>query len=753
MGMLVQGKKHLFLGLLTFFICAVLTPVTAHGQVGTGAGPGGDGSGNGFGGGNDPGVINGVIIGTPTGGRGSETSTEPGSTGTATPAGTGGSGSGSVGTGSSAPVEPANVAARNDSGGVESLIYNVAVGLGGWIAGLGGTVFDLSMEKTVLKMGCWFVASGSGCNGADGNGAVGGVVNVLWSFVRDLFNILFIFALVFIGLRTILNSEDSGTQRALGLLIAAALLINFSLYISKVVVDVANFTAVEIYNQASAGIDDSYSLGAADGAARDTALVEFSTADRSIAGAYMQVLDISSWFAEIVEDRIIIYSILAMFFLIILGIVLLYGGLMLIVRFVAIIILLIFSPIMFLGWIFPGMASYSTKWRKMFVAYCFFAPAYIFMLYLGLYTLIQVKSGLNMQPFSTSFVSGGPPLSAGVFEVFLFYMIGLVFLYAATKVASVASDAGAGASMKWGDNMVRKATGGVTVGLAARGGRKTFGYAGQKIADNEKVKDYASRSAVGRGILRGSRAVGAASFDARGIGGVGKSLGLSEGKKGGYKAQRDEIVKKEQAFAKSLGSVGDDDQTVATMNEQKISLEADVVRLKTEKETTTDPTRKAMIVKGIAQREKDIKKKDEEIKREKNRRQIGSSGDITELAGATEKKEATRVELEDLRTKFTVAQESRDKTEMKALVTQIKAKKKEQKDLEKEIKSKTGSLGYAGALENRGFVTNTMWYGRITNQDREAGKEIRSQYEKAVKKSKDDERFDGLKEELSKKAA
>ena len=356
-----------------------------------------------------------------------------------------------------------------------------------------------------------------------------------------------------------------------------------------------------------------------------------------------------------------------------------------------------------------------------------------------------------MEAFSASFKNDAQ-LSSGTFEIFLFFMIGLIFLYAATKVASVASDAGAGASMKWSNKMVGKAVGGVSIGMAARAGRNTFGYAGQKIADSEKLKDYASKSTIGRGVLRGSRVVGAASFDARRIAGAGKSLGLGEGKKGGYKTQRDEIVKKEQAFAKSLGAVGDDDNTVTKMNEQKTSFETEVAQLKIEKETASS-TRKAVIVKEIAQGEKNIKKKDEEIKREKNRRQIGSSGDITELAGATEKKEATQTELKELRSQFTTAQKSRDKTEMKALVTQIKAKKKEQKALEKEIKNKTGSLGYAGALENRGFLTSTMWYGRITNQDREAGKEIRKQYEKAVKRSKDDERIDGLKDELSKKAA
>jgi len=43
-------------------------------------------------------------------------------------------------------------------------------------------------------------------------------------------------------------------------------------------------------------------------------------------------------------------------------------------------------------------------------------------------------------------------------------------------------------------------------------------------------------------------------------------------------------------------------------------------------------------------------------------------------------------------------------------------------------------------------------FGRINNQDTTAGKEIRKTYEKEVKKTKEDKKFDGLREAFEKKA-
>ena len=291
--------------------------------------------------------------------------------------------------------------------------------------------------------------------------------------IRDLFNILFIFSLVYIGLRTILDSDDSRTKKMLGMLIAAALLINFSLYIAKVVVDVSNFTTVQIYKTATDGITGSYGFSFD----IEENVTSLNTEENSISGAYMQVLSVSGWFDNNVgtAGNVFVYSILALFFLMFLGLVLAYGAIMLIARFIAIIFYLMFSPLMFLGWVLPQFQPYATKWWRGFLGYSFFAPVYVFMLYIGLYSLQQIKNGLNIavtNSYSKAFT--GDEFSLDTFEVFLLFAVGTGFLIGATKVASAMSGGGAAIGMSMADKFGRK----FTTTMGARVGKYGAGYLG-----------------------------------------------------------------------------------------------------------------------------------------------------------------------------------------------------------------------------------------------------------------------------------
>ncbi|MFT5036609.1 MAG: hypothetical protein ACI9VM_000171, partial [Candidatus Azotimanducaceae bacterium] len=125
------------------------------------------------------------------------------------------------------------------SKGLEGMIYSFSVSIGGAALWIGGNLLDYSVEHLVVGMG------------AKLKGGLGSQVDLMWIFVRDFFNILFIFGLIWIGLRTILFSEDSSTKKMLGYLIIAALMINFSLFITKAVVDVTNVASLQLFNAIS----------------------------------------------------------------------------------------------------------------------------------------------------------------------------------------------------------------------------------------------------------------------------------------------------------------------------------------------------------------------------------------------------------------------------------------------------------------------------------------------------------------------
>ena len=194
-----------------------------------------------------------------------------------------------------------------------SFIYEVAIGIGGWVAGMAGNVFEITFDTAVLRFGCQFTTQGNCSNLAiGGDGAIGGVVNELWIVIRDLFNITLIFGLIFLGIKTILNADDSSTRRAIGMLLAAALLVNFSLYIAKLVVDISNFTAVQIYTEMFTGnTSGSYSIA--------SGLGSFSLASAGagnhVASAFMEVLKVASWFNTTVSGSTfsqVIFAIFAM---------------------------------------------------------------------------------------------------------------------------------------------------------------------------------------------------------------------------------------------------------------------------------------------------------------------------------------------------------------------------------------------------------------------------------------------------------
>lgn len=350
-------------------------------------------------------------------------------------------------------------------------IHNIAIMIGGWVAGMGGNFFEYTFDLAVVKLGCQFVKDGAGCttSSINTNGAIGGVVNELWMIIRDVFNVLFIFGLVFLGLKTILLSDDSGTRRAIANLLLAALLVNFSLYFAKLVLDISNFAAVQIYSAMGQGITCDPETGCysiADGAGA------FSLgAGNKVAGAFMEVLRVASWFTTSPQGGFvshIVFAILAMIFLIIVGAIFIYGAIMMLTRFIAIVILLIFSPVLFLGFILPNFKSYSDKWRKMFVSYCFFAPAYVFMLYLSLYSLMQLSQSFTGESYGES-IGGSGQVTAGTMGIFVFFFIGIGFLLASTKVAAAMSSQGGGFLMQSGEKWARK----MSLGAAAIGG----GYA------------------------------------------------------------------------------------------------------------------------------------------------------------------------------------------------------------------------------------------------------------------------------------
>jgi len=319
--------------------------------------------------------------------------------------------------------------AQVDTGGpvvelLAEIVYPVALAIGGLFVGIGGFTLDIAIQQLIINMGGMW------------NGPFGlGVIEV-WKVIRDLFNILFIFGFIFIGIKTILNSEDSNTRRALGHLIIAAIFINFSLLIAQVIIDFSNVAATQIYNMATSGITIVDAGNA-------------TTGSPSITMAFMDTVSLGSFFDAKPENikgaQLIIYSILMMIFFIIAGIIFLFAAYHVIYRFVALILYMIASPVLFLGLILPNFKGYTDKWVGGLLRQSFFAPAFLFLTYVALLSIDRLKGAFGIEGGDDGFPSimDGADMTTSGFMIFVFFGIGVGFLYAAVKVGDVLGISGA----------------------------------------------------------------------------------------------------------------------------------------------------------------------------------------------------------------------------------------------------------------------------------------------------------------------
>jgi hypothetical protein len=274
---------------------------------------------------------------------------------------------------------------------IEATLFFMVANLTGWMLWMGGSLLDYGLNTFVINFGTIFQTGG-----------VGVAVDQLWAMVRDLFNILFIFGLVYIGFKMILNSDDSQTKKTLISLIIAALLMNFSLFITKFVVDFTNILAAEI---ATAGFETVESG------------LEGSEKNVRVGDTFFGLMGIGPLVLEM-PNNIGTGEQAAWSYIFGIGIINIVGafafgvgGIMLIIRFIALSVYMVLSPFMFLGMIFPGFQAMSSKYWSGFLKQAFYAPVYVVMIFFSA-TILN-----NLFRLETATQTGGSAQGAGIGDV------------------------------------------------------------------------------------------------------------------------------------------------------------------------------------------------------------------------------------------------------------------------------------------------------------------------------------------------
>ena len=353
-----------------------------------------------------------------------------------------------------------------------NFLAKLFLSLGGFILWFGGLLLDLSVKELILNMGYWI-----------NEGGIGLAIDHIWSVVRDVVNLMFIFGFVYIGIATILGIGPSW-QKFLAQLVIAALLVNFSLFFVKIVIDVANVAALEVYEL----------MGVQEG---------------GIATAFVSQVGLTGFFwPDVRADTLArlsapgsepVFYIMLFFFLVVTGVTLAVAAIMIIVRFVALIFIMIGSPLFFVSILFPKTSSMTKITIPMVLSYAFYPAVLLFMLYISLQIMgTKMFSGASTDALVNVF-NGAVPSDPNAFTVILQFFVAIALVIMSLRVAKSFSMVGAKTIVGAAEGAMKNVAGAApkfVIGGAAR--RAAAGIDDMRRSDNGWA----------RGASLGLRAIG-----------------------------------------------------------------------------------------------------------------------------------------------------------------------------------------------------------------------------------------------------
>lgn len=218
------------------------------------------------------------------------------------------------------------------------------------------------------------------------------ITEIGWVAIRDVFNMFFILILLVIAFATVLGIQDWQYKRLLPRLIISIILVNFSRTICAFFIEFSDLMMYSFTFGNSGG-----SISARVGKILNVEKVsEFSTRIKPT-----NISDLSVAAGYFVSMLIIWGFIFLMIFIIF----------MLIKRIIALMLLTVVSPAVFVLDVLPVTRKYSDKWWETFMKYIFYGPIVTFCMWFTLAILQWVITPGNKA--LTSVLSGGEQDGAG----------------------------------------------------------------------------------------------------------------------------------------------------------------------------------------------------------------------------------------------------------------------------------------------------------------------------------------------------
>ncbi len=402
-----------------------------------------------------------------------------------------------------------------------SILYLILL-LANSLVALSGNLFDLSVEYSILKISTYTGILES--------------INTVWATVRDIFNITFIFVLLWLSIKTIIGIAGINTKKMLASVVIAALLINFSLFITRVIIDAGNYVAVAVYNQV---LNDVPSING----------------KKHISSSIMDGLKLSTLYKTTdkttespTDSNSVIFMVIKIILAFIVAWVFFMASFLFVGRIVTFFILMSLAPIGFVGDIIPYLKPHAKKWWDTLFDQSLVAPVFlIFML-----ILVKISS-------TGSFLIDGATSTAIPVGTYFNFAVIVALMITAVKVTKKLSGEVGGTLTSFGVGVVGAGIGLATGGMASIA-RRTIGKGAMDIANNQELKDRAARGDVGARLkLAAAQRVSTSSFDIRNTkaGGLIKKTGIDINKgigpkKGGFAETVETAEKKAEKESKFM---------------------------------------------------------------------------------------------------------------------------------------------------------------------------------------------------------
>jgi hypothetical protein len=552
-------------------------------------------------------------------------------------------------------------------------------------------------------------------------------VNIVdsWVIIRDIINISFIFIILYIAITTIIGGIGVKTKVQLKDVVIGAILINFSMFFTKIIIDAGNIIAMVLANKIYAMSNGAMGLtGIIMNALKFQSLLKLST--------FVKVTGQANAIFQLVFSLILVGAAAWAF---------IYAAILFLFRNITLLFLMAISPIGFIGGTLPWFKDKASEWWSTLIEQVVVAPYFLFMLFIIIKIINGIKAASTLGGVGNqivddlkNFYNGESAFDYAMF-INAFLIIGALFIAIKTtkklagktndliKVAAVA--VGAGIAVK----MASAANAAEGMGRFRGASQAVTDFASGKLNDRPGLTGAASRYAR-NGIMSSVKELSGSVIDPKKIEADYKRYN---------KENTERLMKAMEAVGpqKAMDERKQLNDTKNNINSQFKESDPDLYKKGTEAKEEIDRLRK------------DVKAAEKEMNEAKN--------DAAKQA-AKEKMETAQIVLDlakdenkDIVDNFNGAQE-RVAASMGTSMTKIESGlEKAERNIEIGQKKKNAYInkveGKSGLL---GAVTGIIKTGKMPDERRELAAKMRAHQGKYTPKSKRDEYLEEVEAKIKK---